>query len=138
MVLNGKCVCYSDFLLSKVDEKEFENYTINKTENQMENYNQMHMWNSPLYECLYLLDINDKKKSMHAMMNFARHAQVSHFFMFWLDFKEEKSLLSETLYENNIKTEELLALQLDRMFKSKLFAKDMTAMFSSNMIAIIV
>lgn len=58
--------------------------------------------------------------------------------MFWLDFKEEKSLLSETLYENNIKTEELLALQLDRMFKSKLFAKDMTAMFSSNMIAIIV
>ena len=71
------------------------------------------------------------------MRKFAKNSQVSHYFMFWLDFNKEKSLLSETLYKKDIKMEELLAEQLDKMFKNRLFAKDMTEMFTSNIIAII-
>ena len=52
--------------------------------------------------------------------------------MFWMDFKEEKSLLSESLRIGDQFTEEMLAAQLDRMFTNQQVAEEMTEMFNSN------
>jgi len=66
------------------------------------------------------------------MMQFANSAKITQFFMFWMDFKEEKSLLSESLRIGDQFTEEMLAAQLDRMFTNQQVAEEMTEMFNSN------
>ena len=137
LLFEGKNLCYFDVIENNIHEDIFDKCNDNQ---EYDCFQDVFFYNSVMYEAFKPLIAQECDTHIDQFLEMIQIMGISPFFGFWLDFINEKSILSNALddmkRENN-SIEVALLKVVDESHSNQLFATEMTNMFIQNLIKIL-